>query len=142
MIRLLTVIGHGVELLPHFIKHYITQVDEINIIVYVSELHPTLTNDVDKIIKTNNNEPDKEALVFSCDYSNASKIWFYLQLKQVYVLSEFPFANTYRYWNTALFNNKNKLLNNNTAFYVCDNTSKENLAILNKYFNHFFKLAV
>ena len=55
MIRLLTVIGHGVELLPHFIKHYITQVDEINIIVYVSELHPTLANDVDKIIKNYNN---------------------------------------------------------------------------------------
>jgi hypothetical protein len=55
MIRLVTVIGHGVELLPHFIKHYIPQVDEINIIVYVSELHPTLVNDVNEIIKNYNN---------------------------------------------------------------------------------------
>jgi hypothetical protein len=54
MIRLVTVIGHGVELLPHFINHYITQVDEINIVVYVSELHPRLVNEVYKIVKKNN----------------------------------------------------------------------------------------
>ena len=31
MVRLVTVIGHGVKLLPHFIKHYSRYVDEINI---------------------------------------------------------------------------------------------------------------
>ena len=32
MIRLVTVIGHGVELLPHFISHYTKYVDEICIV--------------------------------------------------------------------------------------------------------------
>jgi hypothetical protein len=32
MIRLLTVIGHGTTLLPHFIKHYQQYVDEIKVL--------------------------------------------------------------------------------------------------------------
>ena len=32
MVRLITVVGHGVNLLPHFIKHYKRYVDEIDII--------------------------------------------------------------------------------------------------------------
>ncbi len=51
MIRLITVIGHGANLLPHFIKHYQQYVDEINIIVYESEVHPLLGNDVKEIIE-------------------------------------------------------------------------------------------
>lgn len=51
MTRLLTVIGHGVKLLPHFINHYKNYVDEINIVVYESELYPTLNKDVTEIIK-------------------------------------------------------------------------------------------
>lgn len=50
MIRLVTVIGHGTNLLPHFIKHYQKQVDEINIVVYKSDLYPNLDKDVEKII--------------------------------------------------------------------------------------------
>lgn len=50
MIRLVTVIGHGVELLPHFIKHYITQVDEINIVVYESDATPNLKSEVESLI--------------------------------------------------------------------------------------------
>ena len=51
MIKLLTVIGHGIELLPHFIEHYQKQVDEIEIAVYETELYPTLNNEVSQIIK-------------------------------------------------------------------------------------------
>ena len=55
MIRLVTVIGHGVELLPHFIEHYKQYVDEINIGVYETELNPELENQVKEIIKNYDN---------------------------------------------------------------------------------------
>jgi hypothetical protein len=55
MIKLLTVIGHGTELLPHFIKHYQKQVDEILIAVYETDLHPSLTDEVSEIIKNYDN---------------------------------------------------------------------------------------
>lgn len=50
MIRLVTVIGHGTDLLPHFINHYQSQVDEINIVVYETEQYPLLSNEVKEII--------------------------------------------------------------------------------------------
>lgn len=52
MIRLITVIGHGIELLPHFIQHYRGEVDEINIIVYSSANYPDLEDDVKMVIKS------------------------------------------------------------------------------------------
>jgi hypothetical protein len=55
MTRLVTVIGHGVLLLPHFIDHYIKYVDEICIVVYETENYPTLINDVNKIIMNYDN---------------------------------------------------------------------------------------
>ena len=55
MIRLITVIGHGVDLLPHFIKHYQQYVDEIHIGVYETELHPLLGNQVKEIVENYNN---------------------------------------------------------------------------------------
>ena len=55
MIRLVTVIGHGVDLLPHFIKHYQQYVDEIHIGVYETELHPLLGNQVNEIVENYNN---------------------------------------------------------------------------------------
>ena len=51
MVRLITIIGHGVNLLPHFIEHYSKHVDEINIGVYKTELYPTIEEDINKIIK-------------------------------------------------------------------------------------------
>lgn len=50
MIRLVTVIGHGTELLPHFINHYQKYVDEIQIICYNSKLNPNISSDVKAII--------------------------------------------------------------------------------------------
>ncbi len=46
MIRLVTVIGHGSNLIPHFINHYETKVDEINMVVYVSDVNPNLEEEV------------------------------------------------------------------------------------------------
>jgi len=51
MVKLITVIGHGVNLLPHFIEHYQKHVDEINIAVYETELYPNLTQEINEIIK-------------------------------------------------------------------------------------------
>jgi hypothetical protein len=55
MIKLLTVIGHGTSLLPHFIEHYQKQVDEILIAVYETELYPSLSDEVSEIIKNYDN---------------------------------------------------------------------------------------
>lgn len=55
MIRLVTVIGHGTNLLPHFIKHYQNYVDEINIVVYETEQFPTIESEVRLIIKDYDN---------------------------------------------------------------------------------------
>ena len=46
MIRLVTVIGHGSNLIPHFINHYETKVDEINMVIYVSDVNPNLEEEV------------------------------------------------------------------------------------------------
>jgi hypothetical protein len=51
MVKLITVIGHGVNLLPHFIEHYQKHVDEINIAVYETELYPNLTEEINEVIK-------------------------------------------------------------------------------------------
>jgi hypothetical protein len=55
MVKLITVIGHGVNLLPHFIEHYQKHVDEINIAVYETELHPNLTEEINEVIKNYDN---------------------------------------------------------------------------------------
>jgi hypothetical protein len=46
MIRLVTVVGHGVNLLPHFIDHYQNYVDEIQIVCYNSDLYPNISGQV------------------------------------------------------------------------------------------------
>ena len=55
MIRALSVIGHGTNLIPHYIKHYSKYVDEIQFVVYQSDVHPTLIDDVKKIVKDYDN---------------------------------------------------------------------------------------
>lgn len=49
MIRSLTVIGHGTNLLPHFIEHYTNYVDEIQLVVYETNLYPNLGKEVSEI---------------------------------------------------------------------------------------------
>ena len=55
MIKLLSVVGHGTNLIPHFINHYTKYVDEIQFIVYQSSIQPTLINDVKEIVKNYSN---------------------------------------------------------------------------------------
>ena len=55
MIRLVTVIGHGTNLLSHFINHYKKYVDEINIAVYETDTYPLLGNEVKEIIDNHDN---------------------------------------------------------------------------------------
>jgi hypothetical protein len=55
MIRLVTVIGHGHNLIPHFVQHYKQYVDEINIIVYESQISPDLKSKVEEQIKDYDN---------------------------------------------------------------------------------------
>ena len=55
MIRLVTVIGHGTNLLPHFINHYKKYVDEINIAVYETDMYPSLSDEVKQIIDNEDN---------------------------------------------------------------------------------------
>ena len=51
MIKLISIIGHGVPLIPHFINHYYNMVDEINFVVYESDLHPDLKREVRRAIR-------------------------------------------------------------------------------------------
>lgn len=55
MIRLLSVIGHGIKLVPHFIEHYSGMVDRIELVVYESELYPNLTEEIKKEIRGRKN---------------------------------------------------------------------------------------
>jgi len=55
MIRALSVIGHGINLIPHYIKHYTKYVDEIQFVVYQSPVHPKLIEEVQKIVKDYDN---------------------------------------------------------------------------------------
>ena len=63
MIRLVTVIGHGSNLIPHFINHYETKVDEINIVIYVSDVNPNLEEEV--YSKVNNHPKVKIASIIN-----------------------------------------------------------------------------
>lgn len=50
MIRLITVMGHGSNLLHNFIKHYKNIVDEINIVVYETDIEPFLLKNIHEIV--------------------------------------------------------------------------------------------
>ena len=81
-----------------------------------------LENNVQRLLKSG-------VVLFACDYGNASRAWYYLKLKHVYVLSESQFANSYRYWSQPNFPIKE-------GIYICDNEDKKSLQILNKYFHN------
>jgi len=55
MIRLVCVLGHGHELLPHFIEHYSKFVDEINFVIYESEASPRILSRSKPIINQYDN---------------------------------------------------------------------------------------
>lgn len=51
MIKALSVVGHGTNLIPHFVDHYSNYVDEIQLIVYQSLIQPSLITEVKDIVK-------------------------------------------------------------------------------------------
>jgi superoxide dismutase len=51
MIRLLSVVGHGTNLIEHHIKHYSKYVDEINYVIYNTDERPRLHEEVKEIIE-------------------------------------------------------------------------------------------
>ena len=55
MIRLLCVLGHGHELLPHFIEHYTKHVDEIQFVIYESKASPRILGRSKQIIEKYDN---------------------------------------------------------------------------------------
>ena len=55
MIRSLTVIGHGTNLLPHFVEHYSKYVDEIQLVVYETNDNPNLGKEVYELTEEYNN---------------------------------------------------------------------------------------
>ena len=83
MIRLVTVIGHGTNLLPHFIKHYQTYVDEINVIVYETEQFPKIHDEVKEIIKNYDNvnivKTHKDRIF---DWARVTMLYNYITNKQ------------------------------------------------------------
>ena len=55
MIRLLCVLGHGHELLPHFIEHYTKYVDELQFVIYESKASPRILSRAKPIIEKYDN---------------------------------------------------------------------------------------
>lgn len=55
MIKLVSVVGHGTNLLPHFIEHYSHYVDEIQLVVYKHALSPNIDDEVKAYIKNYDN---------------------------------------------------------------------------------------
>ena len=51
MTKLVTVIGHGTELLPHFIEHYSKHVKVIYIVAYVTDKNPNIEDEIKNVIK-------------------------------------------------------------------------------------------
>ena len=82
-----------------------------------------LLNQIKSYIKPNDT-------VLACDYGNASRIWFYLQVSQPYVLKDFKFAHMYQYWENGLPNP----LNN--AVYICDGEDSVAMGKLKSYFKN------
>jgi hypothetical protein len=55
MVKLITVVGHGLKLLSYFIEHYQKQVDEILIAVYETDLNPKINEQVSNIVRNYDN---------------------------------------------------------------------------------------
>lgn len=67
--------------------------------------------------------------LLACDYGNASRAWYYLNLDRVYVLHKMTFSNEFRYLDSGLGAPIKR------AIYICDSEDIIAEAVLKKYFN-------
>ena len=82
MIRLVTVIGHGINLLPHFIKHYQKYVDEIQIVCYNSDLHSNISDEVKNlIVEYENVSVVKEVFHHNFDWEMVTNLYNEVRLR-------------------------------------------------------------
>jgi hypothetical protein len=84
MVKLISVIGHGTNLIPHFINHYKNQVDEICFAVYVTDKYPDIESEVKEIIKDFNNV--KIVLTFKdriYDWDKVTQMYNYIKSKDI-----------------------------------------------------------
>lgn len=84
MVKLISVIGHGTNLIPHFINHYKNQVDEICFAIYVTDKYPDIESEVKEIIKDFNNV--KIVLTFKdriYDWDKVTQMYNYIKSKDI-----------------------------------------------------------
>jgi hypothetical protein len=103
MLRVISVIGHGVDLLPHFIQHYNKfSVDEILLYVYESDLYPDLERQVSEKIKDHRNVKicgSQKSRIF--DWEEVTRIYNSCKLEHPYDwwivadIDEFHLYNTH-----------------------------------------------
>jgi len=83
MVKLISVIGHGTNLIPHFINHYKNQVDEICFAIYVTEKYPDIESEVKEIIKDFDNV--KIVMTFTdriYDWNRVTQMYNYIKSKE------------------------------------------------------------
>lgn len=85
MIRLVTVMGHGSELLPHFINHYLQYVDEIHIVAYISDVSPNLKSEILNVTKDYEN-------VIMCDVVR-DRVFDWNKVTQIYNYTKSKYPN-------------------------------------------------
>jgi len=112
MIRALSVIGHGIDLIPHYVNHYSKYVDEIQFIVYQSELHPNLLKEVEEKIKTYNNvkivKTIKERIF---DWEKVTQLYNFVKSKNLndwWVIADIDEFHLYSDKLSKLISNSNK----------------------------------
>lgn len=112
MIRLVTVMGHGSELLPHFINHYLQYVDEIHIAVYISDVSPNLKSEILNVTKDYEN-------VVMCDVIR-DRVFDWNKVTQIYNYTKSKYPNDW--WVVADIDEFHLYPNNNLRELVdtCD----------------------
>jgi len=81
-LRVVTVIGHGVNLLPHFLKHY-NFADEICVVIYVSDSSPNIEEEIrDQLIHVWNAKIVKVYKGKSFDWNKVTEL--YNEVKSVH----------------------------------------------------------
>ena len=72
-----------------------------------------------------------DTTLIACDYGNAARSMYYLDIKDVYVPHKLLFSNEFRYLGASM----DKPIKD--AVYICDNEDPNAIEIVKKYFRHF-----